>query len=534
MLTTAAAIRQALVDALASGQSAKTPVSPFSRAILWLPWIVLAAFCIFWVARWPAFPLMLDPYYHLQVAREVAQAGGVIAHQWWEAAPKGRLHLYPPLLHLVLAGLLRSAVPPITAIRLVTLLVPSVLLGTIFLSSRRLFGRSVGLATLLTALVPFSWLVHMSDALASGLGSIFLLWLLVALYERRWIAVACLFVLIGYTHLGLPWVALATIGCCCAVRALPLERSSAKAIALGVFTASPWMVRVALALPTLRVVARAENSNIEIVPALLVLAAIGAWRCLVERCGSKVLIALWFGSCVLIYPYMFRWVSGEGVLPVILLAGYGTEFLIRCVQARGLNQRIICGSALLLAAVVMLSPTVSIGSKRAIIWWDSTPFHLINWPLTVAKTLEQPLYSERIKELAQMTASLTAPREILWSNAPYAGGLVAALAGRSTSSAMFYEVAGSSTQDPVADAHLVVWFKIQPLADTPLLSDLISRYRLVLVADQSLAMILRNPGATQLAREPQAVVPWWPAFVLSCVVLGLAAYDLWREPTRVA
>nr|MDO8062452.1 hypothetical protein [Candidatus Freyrarchaeum guaymaensis] len=50
-------------------------------------------------------PLALDDFYHLSVARVICQFGFTPTWDWWEYAPFGRPHLYPPLLHVFLAFL---------------------------------------------------------------------------------------------------------------------------------------------------------------------------------------------------------------------------------------------------------------------------------------------------------------------------------------------------------------------------------------------------------------------------------------------
>jgi hypothetical protein len=190
---------------------------------------------------------------------------------------------------------------------------------------------------------------------------------------------------------------------------------------------------------------------------------------------------------------------------------------------------------LALSSLIALSPSLLIGpSGVRPRWKDTTPFHLFNWQTTERKAMDVQLYTWHTERLVHTVASLSRPREILWSNAPYAGGLLASLSHRPMSSAMFYEVHPAQPQHPVAAAHLVVWFKITPLPGNPPLVDLIQRHHLQLIAEDELALVFRNPGATQLARLPQASVPWWGAFVLSCTALGLILWDFRRKPPEIS
>ena len=186
---------------------------------------------------------------------------------------------------------------------------------------------------------------------------------------------------------------------------------------------------------------------------------------------------------------------------------------------------------LLLFLAAIVSPTLAIGGPRRtnILWTDASPFHLLWWSGTTPKPIDRTLSAPQTERLARTVSSLSRPGEILWSNAPYAVGLIAALAHRPMASAMLAEVSPAASGDPMAAAHLLVWFKIDPFPETPALSELVRRYHLQLVADDALAWVFRNPAATHLAHPPHAIIPLWLAFVLLCGALGLIVWDFHRN-----
>mgnify|MGYP005836860821 CR=1 FL=1 len=61
--------------------------------------LVLAFVAIASAARWRLYPVFADPYYHMAVIEGFDQAGGIVSDDFWEMAPSGRPHLYPPSLH---------------------------------------------------------------------------------------------------------------------------------------------------------------------------------------------------------------------------------------------------------------------------------------------------------------------------------------------------------------------------------------------------------------------------------------------------
>ena len=48
---------------------------------------------------WRLYPVFVDTYYHMAVIQGFKQAGGIVTHAFWELAPTGRVHIYPPTVH---------------------------------------------------------------------------------------------------------------------------------------------------------------------------------------------------------------------------------------------------------------------------------------------------------------------------------------------------------------------------------------------------------------------------------------------------
>jgi hypothetical protein len=498
-------------------------VSAAIRWAQWLPWVSLAAFTLLWAARWPALPLALDPSYHLFVAGQVADAGGPIGYEWWEYAPVGRPHLYPPLLHLLLAPFLRMGCAPLTVIRAANVVAVPALLLTLFLVARRLLTPTIGLACLWVGLLPLAFHLQSAVALAATLGMIELLWLMVALEEQRLIAAGLLFALLVYTHLGLPWIALVTMVCYGVLRPQRRQRLL-MAGCLGLLAGLPWFWHLWQHRAALQMVPRYENVMLDVMPLVFIIAAAGIWRCL--RAGGAFLWipACWAGFALLWPRFLYRWLSGEGLLPVVLLAGVGADWLAqRIAQAARRPSRhaplaLVCG-------VLLLSPTLAThGSTVRWQWLDSAPVHLLGVSRAHPRSLDAGVVSTAMESLARVVVAQSGPAEILWSNSPYALGLLAALAHRPTSSAMLDEVGPARALDPLAAAQLIVWFKLEPAAQlTQAARDALHR-----VAEDELAVIFRRPAPVDRARPPQAVMPLTMALSALALCVSLIVYDLGR------
>ena len=66
--------------------------------------IIAGMVLLMWIGHKSLCALPPDGYYHLTVARQILNTGTIPTWNTWEFAPVGRPHLYPPLFHLMLAG----------------------------------------------------------------------------------------------------------------------------------------------------------------------------------------------------------------------------------------------------------------------------------------------------------------------------------------------------------------------------------------------------------------------------------------------
>lgn len=83
------------------GSLPHTPTKPDELA---RPYTICGVALVIFVAivsavSWWLYPVFVDTYYHMAVIHGFKQAGGVVTQAFWEMAPAGRVHIYPPALH---------------------------------------------------------------------------------------------------------------------------------------------------------------------------------------------------------------------------------------------------------------------------------------------------------------------------------------------------------------------------------------------------------------------------------------------------
>ena len=99
--------------------------------------------------RWSWYPIFVDTYYHMAVIQGMHQAGGLPTWAFWELAPAGRVHIYPPSLHIL--GFLGTfmGLAPVAFITLVSWLFYPAMFLTTWWWLDRVFGARTALAALI-------------------------------------------------------------------------------------------------------------------------------------------------------------------------------------------------------------------------------------------------------------------------------------------------------------------------------------------------------------------------------------------------
>ncbi|HIE50333.1 MAG TPA: hypothetical protein EYP85_01120 [Armatimonadetes bacterium] len=203
---------------------------------------VIAA--VFFAFRHQFQPHVVDMWYHLSIAKVIQETGQVPGWDWWELAPTGRPHLYPPLLHLLLAGVSWPSGDVIQGARLLQALFYPTSLTTTWYAARWISGSSrLALLTLLIASMDLMHLALMVMIIAACLVEILLPVLMVTvLAQRRWASIFLL-TAIFYTHLGVPWFVVLGL-LLFAWRFKDYRRLVGEVVGLAVLLYLPWLTRV--------------------------------------------------------------------------------------------------------------------------------------------------------------------------------------------------------------------------------------------------------------------------------------------------
>ncbi len=470
---------------------------------------------------WGSYPRFLDSYYHLGVIQGFRQAGGVALHAFWEAAPAGRPHLYPPLFHLLWVPVWALTGDPITVARLWTFLGAPLLLLTLASAARALGGPRRAALTVVAALIPvnlyLSTLIHPTATLAA-IGVLGVWWLL---EQRRTLAAGLLLGLIGYLHPGLPWVTALALGL---LGVVDRTRRHALAIAaLGLLVMAPWWWHVGQHLAALRATQPPEGRLLELPVVALLLGAVGAliaWR---RAPAYRFPLALLAAALPWAARYPYRLLA-QGMVPLALLGGVAIESVWAALSRRWSWGR--AAGLAGLAALVTLSPSLLLHAPpgQRLAWGDTG--------LAAARGVPQhrghaeSLYHAR--EFAPFVEGLRArarPDDLLFCNYPYVNGLLSVLTGLATTTNMVPEARGQSWEAAVGQAQWIVWIKIPAELDPT--SDA-TRHQLAtarnwhLITETPIGFLYEAPGVTSRRIMNGRVIPWWVAYAaLAALTLAI-------------
>ena len=285
-----------------------------------------------------------------------------------------------------------------------------------------------------------------------------------------------------------------------------------------------------------------ENRYLEIPVVLFLLAGAGGWmmRRLPSHPARAMLAGLLAGLGLMLVQYRFRFVSGQGLLGISLLSGLALSRIVAKFQASW--SRRVQGHAWIVPALV----TVSLFGGHTT-WFVPEGFPRVAVCDASASNLIHPrpdrgfgatsfYYPGLIEPLVRAIRQHTQADDIIGCNLPYACGMLSALAHRALAIGMFAEARAPgawSEADALHHAHLLIWFKTEPLPGTPSLEALQRRWDLSMVEETDTAYVLRNPQAREFRRRAKAVVPLWLAQGIFWTLVVLSIRDLRRHPSPV-
>lgn len=496
---------------------------PDDRSWTLLAWLIVAAAAILTASSWPGLPYFLDSFYHLSVIRGFQQAGGPVLHAFWEAAPQGRPHLYPPLFHLLFLPASWTGIPFIQLARFWSWLSFPLLLLSVWLVFLRLFPRRLACLALAALATPYSFFLGTINYLPATCVLIASMVLLLAVSRSRWLAGGIALAAAFWLHAGLPWLLALSLLLFGLIE--PSYRKTCwAALALGLALASPWFLHTVRYLSLFRPQPRGEDQMLEApLPWLL----LGIWGFLIAwRKGGiyrflPVMAVSFIGMAFA--GYKFRFLATQGLFPWLLLAGVALDRLAERIRPAW-------AAGLLLAGLALLSPSLHFSSGRAVAAWGDTALTGLSGlaPLHPRGTGQQTYFDKFMNPLTAEILRLTGPGDLIYSNVNYLSGMLTAATGRACTNQMLREMEDRPDSEKIPPARLIVWLKDLPGKSGEEREKTVAKYGLEPAGETEIAYLFLNPRPEGRRRPVPAVLPWWAASFGILLAAAVAARDLSR------
>lgn len=473
---------------------------------------ILACFLILQFSRWVMLLQSMDIYYHLLTAWGFIQAGGYSGWDFWQYAPVGRIHIYPPLLHIVFAGLIQLGINQIILAKLCEALLPWIFLCVLWNFIKTHYSRSLGLFVVLAFFSSFSFYQSLLNHLPATLAFVFGTLCLDQFFKNRLLRSAILLGLCFYTHIGLPWfflLALIFYGL------LDKEQRKGAFIVclLAFILALPMLIQEYRGLKSMTTLGLDLHekylSQIKIFDFLFLSAGLVI---AFNKKGKHLLFLSFFfaGFIFLIYPY--RFFSAEGYFPTILLSALLFD---------ALYQRVNKNYLLFAIAVFTLvfSPTLSlhkqINDKKMAYKLNFYDSGFINLLLAKGNILWFP---KEYFSTAGIVKANSADNDIIFSSINYIGLAISSLSGRASANALLPEIKLTQGYKPLASSKIIILSCI----DNPLISSkIINTFGLIKVGENNFFSIYKNPNCRVQAKIVRAVLPFWVIFGVILLALGV-------------
>lgn len=462
--------------------------------------VLIASYALLAALQWPLSPKFIDIYYHLAVMKGFAAAGGYTAHAFWENAPLGRPHLYPPLFHLLLLALYKTGLGEITLARLTEIALYPLTLLVFHRTVRNASGERAAFFALLIFSSVYSLFLSTVTLAAFSLALLFALWAYDLVRRERPVQAGLAGALVFYAHTGmaaclmLGWLVYARLSA-------EKRRTLLRAGLIAFFVSLPMTVLQAAHAGQFHWAKTRELFRADIDLSVLAL-AFAATVLLRERGrDTHAPLAFFLGALPLAVFSPYRFVSGHGLIGAVWLAAVALDSVWGKwrQKAAGLPSAAVVLLGLT-AYFQLFAPVLRVDAEHGRLktsFFDRTFMHLM-FPGHAGESRdnERTIYfPEYVDPIVDAVKNFSEKDDIVWSNWNYAGGLVAMLAGRSTSTAMLAEVSPLSPDDPMRDARIHIWFKdpAEPVsADIKKAQD---RYGLRLLFENEFAFVFENPRA---------------------------------------
>jgi hypothetical protein len=381
-----------------------------------------------------------DDWYHMKVSQIILEKGYVPMWNYWEYAPIGRPHVYPPLLSIVIAILSLVTSSVMVSTMLVKIFTYPILLLSFWLVSKKMWGSRTGFFTLLSVLsvapLLFMSVCVMPATLVLAISPL----VIYTFLKKRLLTTSLLLSISLWLHTLLPWLLIGSLFLFSMLNRKTHLSFFIKSSLLAFMTFLPWAIHTALNSTYLNYISTPSNVTL---PAVVTLVSIPSIITAIrKRQSSLIFICLLLSLSVLLISYGHRFWP-YAVLAISFFSGMTIDGLLKSeVMKRKIG---IALAALVIFTCLMVMPGIYQGINGNVSYLSETAF---SWLLSNSAQLNvfnPPYYvidprlntnSSNLQAASLWIKSITTPNETVALVGVYGtdASLVSFLSDRNVSS----------------------------------------------------------------------------------------------------
>ncbi len=495
--------------------------------------LIIIIFTVLQIMRWRLLPQFMDMYYHLLTAWGFNQAGGYSGWDFWEYAPVGRIHIYPPFFHIILSIFLKLGIEKIILAKTFEAITPSLFLITLYWFFRKNYGERLAFFILIAFSSSFSFYLSLVNNIPATLALIFGILAFDKLFEDKIISAIIFFLLCFYTHIGVSWFIIFSVFLYGLFDA-KIRKKSLIVVITAVILSVPVIIKQFTGARFISLSGINEKYFCEFKTVEYLLALLGLAIILSKKNKYYLILSLFLASFVfLFYPY--RFFSAQGYLPVILLCAVSMDFLYDLIKNRNVFLRVSTLAAALVF-ILIVSPTISMYKnqileklKFRIYFFDSAFVNMVLPQLNERIPSISLWHSDIYPATAELIRKNSVEGEVIYSTLFIAGVCLSSISERPSANALLPEVNPFKRFDPLVSSKIVIFGQ----DDSPeLIKILANKYNLTKIGENKMFILYKNNQCNAKINIRKASIPFWCIWIAGCVFISILLWDNFRIKFR--
>lgn len=466
--------------------------------------LIILVFSVLQLTRCVILPQSMDIHYHFLTSWGFIRAGGYSNWDFWQYAPVGRVHFYPPVFHFIIAVLIKIGLDKIFLMKVFEYIIPIIFLTTIWDFIRKNYEPRLAFFVVILSASSFLFYMNLINHIPSTLGIIFGILALGQILKNRIFYSTLLLCLCFYTHIGVGWFFYLSV-----IFWAVLNRDiRGLLLKISFFTLVLSLPIIFSQLLSLKYISRIgiylnDRNYIQLKPIETILAVSGIFLALKLPKKYSLFLGVFLASFIFLdYPY--RFFCCEGYLAVILLSALTLDALYK-----KLKKNVI---VLLMLVIFLVAPSIIVdkaegGVESYKLLLNRSAFLGMVFPAEGKFGLSNSMWFDgnEYKYASRIISSNSEKDDIIYCTENCIGICLANISGRATANGLLIEVDPSERFDPFLVSKIIIFIRDD---DFKKYAVAIDYYKLIKIDESKLFVFYKNPVYTAKIKVKKAVLPF--------------------------